>query len=144
MGSAWSGPLGTLFGVTITGDRVLGLAALALLVVLGAGGRLRWTRVHTASAVFVGAQLLTAAANVSAWPEGLKFVTVYVLGFACFALAVECARGVDGQRRMRTVWIAVAVLMSVVATVMADLSNVYQQPLWGTGAAQHVFTHTPS
>ena len=69
---------------------------------------------------------------------------MYVLGFACFALAVECARGVDGQRWMRTVWIAVAVLMSVVATVMADLSNVYQQPLCGTGAAQHVFTHTPS
>jgi O-antigen ligase len=40
------------------------------------------------------------------------------------------------------VWIAVAVVASVVGTVLADLSNLYQQPLWGTGAAQLLFPDT--
>jgi hypothetical protein len=141
-GSAWSAPLGSLFAITVTGDRLLGLAALAMLVVLGVRGRLRWTGVHTALAMFVCAQLLTTAVNARAWPQGLKFVTVYILGFSCFALAAECTRGIDGQRWTMTVWIAVAVVASVVGTVMADLSNLYQQPLWGTGVAQHLFLDT--
>jgi len=140
--SAWSAPLGSLLAITVTGDRLLGLAALVVLVVLGVRGRLRWTSVHTALAIFVGAQLVTTAVNARAWPQGLKFVTVYVLGFSCFALAAECTRGIDGQRWMMKVWIAVAVVASVVGTVLADLSNLYQQPLWGTGAAQLLFPDT--
>src|SRR5438128_2044943 len=101
-------------------------ATQLILAPLGVRGRMRWTNVHTALAVFVAAQLLAAGGNALAWPQGLKFVTVYILGFSCFALAFECAQGVDGQRWTRTVWIAVAVVLSVVGTIMADLSHFYQ------------------
>ena len=142
VGSAWAGPLGTVSALTITGDRLLGLAALAVLAVLGVRGRLRWTSVHTALAVFVAVQVLTTALNARAWPQGPKFVTIYLLGFSCFALAAECARGADGQRRTTRAWIAVGVILSVVGTVMGDLSNHYQEPLWGTGEAQSLFPNT--
>jgi hypothetical protein len=143
VGSAWPAPLLTVSRLTLTGDRLLGLAALTALIVLGLRGRWRWTTVHTALAVFVGAQILTTLLNAGPWPRGLRFVTVYVLGFACFALAAECARGADGQRRMAAAWIAVAVVVSIVGTVMADLSNLLQRPLWGTGRAQILFPDTP-
>lgn len=142
-GSAWASPLLTVFTLTLTGDRLLGVAALAALIVLGLRGHWRWTPVHTALAIFVGAQILTSLLNAGAWPQGLKFVTIYVLGFACFALAAECARGAAGQRRMASAWIAVAVVVSIVGTVMANLSNVYQRPLWGAGQAQVLFPYSP-
>lgn len=142
-GCAWSSPLLTIFGLAVTGDRLLGLAALGVLIVLGVRRAWRWTSIHTALAIFVGAQILTTLLRAGTWPQGPKFVTIYVLGFACFALAAECARGADGQRRMTSAWIAAAVVVSIVGTVMANLSNVYQRPLWGTWQAQILFRDTP-
>jgi len=141
-GSAWSSPLTTVFTLTLTGDRLLGVAALAALIVVGLRRQAHWTPVHTALAIFVGAQILTTLLNAGTWPQGPKFVAVYVLGFACFALAAECARGADGQRRMASAWIAVAVVVAIVGTVVANLSNVYQRPLWGAGQAQVLFAGT--
>jgi O-antigen ligase len=135
LGSALTAPLGKQYGITLTGDRLLGLLALAVVAALGARGRVRWTGVHSALAMFVGAQVLTTVIDAPAWPSGLKFVTIYVLGFACFALAAECARGPDGQRRMVWSWIAVGVLLAVTGTLTAGLSNLYQEHFWGTGRA---------
>jgi hypothetical protein len=142
LGSAWPAPLGTVSGLTITGDRILGLAALAALAALAVAGRLHWTKVHTALALFVGAQALTTAINAQIWTQGPKFVTVYLLGFACFALTAECARGLDGRRWLTGGWIGVAAALSVVGTVSAVLSNVYQRPFWGSGGAQPLFQDT--
>jgi hypothetical protein len=58
---------------------------------------LRWIAVHSALAGFVAIQILTSALNVQAWPAGLRFVSVYVLGFACFALATECSANPQGR-----------------------------------------------
>jgi hypothetical protein len=142
LGSAWPAPLGTISGLTITGDRILGLTALAALAALAVAGRLHWTGVHTVLALFVGAQALTTAFNAPTWTQGPKFVTVYLLGFACFALAAECARGLDGRRWLTGAWIGVAAALSLVGTVSAVLSNVYQQPFWGSGGAQPLFPDT--
>jgi hypothetical protein len=142
LGSAWPAPLGRISGLTITGDRILGLAALVALAALAVSGRLHWTRVHTALALFVGAQVLTTAINARTWTQGPKFVTVYLLGFACFALAAACARGLDGRRWLTGAWIGVAAALSLVGTVSAVLSNVYQQPFWGSGGAQPLFQGT--
>jgi hypothetical protein len=114
----------------------LGLTALAGLGVLAVGRRLCWTRVHTALALFVAVQLLTTAVNARTWPDGPKFVMIYLMGFACFALAAEGARGVDGQRWFTNVWIGVGVVLAVFGVLAAGLSNVYQRPFWGSGASQ--------
>lgn len=139
-GSAWSAPLGDVGDLTITGDRALGLAAAGVVALLAVRRRLSWTTVHTVLAAFVAIQILTAVINARAWPEGPKFATIYILGFACFALAAECARRPGGARWTAQVWIAVAVVLSVVATISADLSNWYQAVFWGSGSAQPVFT----
>ena len=141
-GSTWSAPLVTVATLTFTGDRLLGLAALAGFAFLGIRGRLRWTTVHTALAGFVAVQILSTALNAWVWPQGPKFVSVYVLGFACFALAAEWARGAGGRRWMAGSWLAVAALVSVVGTIAADLANFYQWHFWGTGLAQVLFRNT--
>ena len=142
LGSAWPAPLGRISDLTITGDRILGLAAIAVLAALAVAGRLHWTRVHTALALFVGAQVLATAINARTWTQGPKFVTVYLLGFACFALSAECARGLDGRRWLTGSWIGVTAALSLVGTLTAVLSNVYQQPFWGSGGAQPLFQDT--
>lgn len=142
LGSAFTAPLVRPHGITLTGDRLLGLLALAAVAALGVRGRLGWTGVHSALAVFVAAQALTTALNAAVWPDGLKFVTVYLLGFACFALAAECARSADGQRRMVGSWIAVGAIVAVVGTLMATVSNVRQTQFWGSGPAQLLVTYT--
>jgi len=109
---------------------------------IAARRRLCWTRVHTALGLFVAAQLFTTALNARTWTQGSKFVTVYLLGFACFALAAEWARGVEGRRWLTGVWIGVAAALSLVGTVTAVLSNVYQQPFWGSAGAQPLFQDT--
>ena len=123
VGSAFTAPLVQQHGTTLTGNRLLGLFALAAVAVLAARGRLRWTGVHSALAVFVAAQVLTSVFNATAWPEGLKFVLVYLLGFACFALAAEWARDADGQRRMARSWIAVGAILAGAGTLMASLAR---------------------
>jgi len=90
----------------------------------------------------VGVQVLTTAINARAWTQGPKFVTVYLLGFACFALAAECAGGRDGRRWLTGAWIGVAAALSLVGTVSVVLSNFYQQPFWGSGGAQPLFPGT--
>jgi hypothetical protein len=92
--------------------------------------------------LFVGVQLLTTAINARTWPEGPKFVTIYLLGFACFALSAECARGRDGRRWLAGGWIGLGAALSVLATVQAGLANVYQRPFWGSGFAELVFERT--
>ena len=136
LGSAFTAPLVTIFHLTLTGDRLLGLAALAVVAVLGLARRLRWTSVHSALAVFVGVQMVTSALNARVWPQGLKFMAVYVLGLACFCLAAEWARSVDGQRRLVTGWIAVGATLGVIGTVVSAGANLSQQPLWGAGIVQ--------
>ena len=136
LGSACAAPLGEVWGLTITGDRLLGLAALAGCAVLAVRRRFYWTRVHTALGLFVAAQLFTTVINARTWTPGSKFVTVYLLGFACFALTAEWARGVEGRRWLTSVWIGVAAALSLVGTVAAVLSNVYQHPFWGSADAQ--------
>src|SRR5207244_3515029 len=54
----------------------------------------------------------------------------------------EWARGVEGRRWLTSVWIGVAAVLSVVGTVSAVLSNVYQHPFWGSAGAQPLFQDT--
>jgi hypothetical protein len=142
VGSASSAPLGTIGGLTVTGDRVLGAAAVVALVTLAARLRRGWTAVHSALAAFVAAQVLTTALQVPSWPQGPKFVTIYVLGFACYAVAAECARGLPGRRWLTRTWIGLAAALSVAGTIAATLSNAYQRPFWGSGGAQPLFRYT--
>jgi hypothetical protein len=138
LGSALTAPLLTVASLTLTGDRLLGLAALVVAAGLGIAGRLRWTPIHSALLVFVGAQVLTTMLNAAAWPQGPKFVTVYLLGFACFCLAREWAGGAQERRRFATWWITVGAALGLVATVVAMWANLFQRPVWGTGIAQRL------
>lgn len=129
VGSAFTSPLLTVGGVTLTGDRVLGL--LAVVAVAGLRVPLMRGPIHVALAVFVGVQIATSVLAANAWPQGLKFVSVYVLGFACFALAAEWARGAEGTRRSASAWITVGAVLGAWATVAAILSALFQAPVWG-------------
>jgi O-antigen ligase len=141
--SALTAPLLIIHGITLTGDRLLGLLAVAAVVALLVLRRpLSWGPVHWAVAAFVGAQLLTSVLNARAWPQGLKFVTVYLLGFACFALTAEAAKGVESETRITRTWIAVGAILGLVGALTATLSNVYQTPLWGSGPALTLFPGT--
>lgn len=140
-GSAGSAHLFRVFGLALSADRILGLAAVAVLAVLVAQRRLRWTPVHSALALFVAIQLLTTASSAATWTPGPKFVGIYVMGFACFALAAEVARGTEGERRMALVWIGVGVAVSAVGVVSALLANVLQSGFWGSGKAQLLVRH---
>lgn len=137
-GSALSAPLGQLFGITLTGDRLLGCAAVLVAAVLLARGRVRWTAVHTALAVFVLVQAATSVARSGSWPEGLKFVTIYVLGFGCFVVAAELARGAHGRTAADRSWRLVGAISGALGAALALAASAYQQPFWGTGFAQGV------
>lgn len=139
-GSAWPSPVVDVFTLTLTGDRLLGLAAVPVVIIMGLRREWHWTYVHTALLVFVAAQILTTLLNAVTWSQGPRFVVIYVMGFACFALAAEWARGLDGQRRMASAWTAVAAAVSVAGAVLANLANAFQRPLWGTGQAQVLFS----
>lgn len=147
VGSAWPAPLVTLAGLTLTGDRLLGLVALPVFAVLALRKEIRWTAVHVALGVFVAVQILTTALNAHDWSQGPKFVTVYVLGFACFALAAEWTRTTEARRWMVGSWLAIAALVAGVGAVSAHLSNFYQQAWatepWRTAVAQRLFRYTP-
>jgi O-antigen ligase len=136
LGSALTAPLFTAGGITLTGDRLLGLAALGVFARLGAAGRLHWTPVHSALGAFVSTQVVATALNAAAWPQGLKFVTVYLLGFACFCVAAELARNAEGQRRFATWWIAVGAGLGLMGMILAIRANLTQQLVWGSGLAQ--------
>lgn len=135
-GSAFTAPFATALSLTLTGDRLLALAALAVACALALTHRLHWTSVHSALAVFVGVEIVTSVLSLRAWPQGIKFMTVYVLGFGCFCLAAEWARRTDGQHRVATAWIAVGAVLGVIGTVVSVAANLSQRPLWGTGLVQ--------
>src|SRR5215471_5449516 len=91
VGGTVSVPLFDLAHLTFTGDRIVGVVAVLSLIVHALRTGFRWTPVHIALAVFVAVQIFTTLLNVSVWPRGIVLVTVYVLGFACFALTADIA-----------------------------------------------------
>ncbi len=143
LGSAFTAPLFTVGALTLTGDRLLGVAALVVATGFGVAARLRWTPIHTALAVFVGVQVLTSLLNAAVWPQGLKFVTVYVLGFACFCLAAEWARSAEGQRRFGTWWITIGACLGLTGTVAAVWANLSQKLVWGAGIVEVIWFGSP-
>ncbi len=132
----WAGPLVTLGGIHFTGDRLLGLAAVVALGVLALRRGLRWTAVHSALAVFTAIQVLTSLLATSAWPSAFKFSSIYVLGFACFALAAAAAAGRDGPRQGTRFWIVLGALLGLLGASIAFAANLRQSPLWGTGIGE--------
>jgi hypothetical protein len=139
---AWAAPLLTFRGVTLTGDRLVGLAAVAALAVLLLRQGVRWTPLHTALAAFTGVQVATSLISSSTWPSGARFAAVYVLGFACFALAAEWATGREALRRATTFWIGLGAALGIVGTAVAIAANVWQVKLLGTGVSQRLFEPT--
>ena len=135
-GATWTLPQARVYGVAFTGDRLLGLIAVGALVVLALGRRLRWTGVHVALGVFVATQVFTSILNMKERPQGLKFSAVYILGFACFALAAECSRRQADRRLSVGGWIAVGGILSAVGTLAAVMSQRSQQRLWGSNIAE--------
>ena len=131
-GATWTVPQARLYGVAFTGDRLLGLAAVGTLVVLALGRRLHWTGVHVALAVFVATQVFTSILNMKERPQGLKFSAVYVLGFACFALAAECSRRQADRRVSVAGWIAAGGVLGAVGTLAAVMAQRSHQQLWGS------------
>ena len=119
----------------MTGDRLLGLAAAVAVAVIAVRGGLSWTPVHSALAVFAAVQMLTSMLAAPTWPQGPKFACVYVLGFACFALAAAWARGGDGARQGARTWVAVGAVLGVAGALIGFFSNLWRTGLLGSGAA---------
>jgi hypothetical protein len=138
LGSAFTAPLFTLGRLTFTGDRLLGIVAVGVVAALSLVRRLHWTPVHSALALFVAVQVFTTLGNARQWPHGLKFMTIYVLGFACFCLAAECARREEARRASVTWWIAVGAGLGVIATVAATWANLSRHAVWGAAIVQAV------
>jgi O-antigen ligase len=132
LASAISMPLGRISGIALSGDRLMGLAAVVLLVVFLIGGSIRWTRIHLALGLFVAVQLATTVINARAWPRGLLLVTVYVLGFACFALTAHVAAREEIRRFAAQVLIAVGAAVGLIAAVLGLIANLWLPHLWGT------------
>jgi O-antigen ligase len=127
----------------VTGDRVLGLVLLGPLAWLAVTRRLHWTRVHSALALFVGGQVVTTLANVGPWPQGPKFVTIYLLGFAGFAVAAEWCRGRGQQERLATLWIVVGATVALLGACVAAWANLTHTYLWGTDVVHQFREYTP-
>jgi O-antigen ligase len=134
-GSALATPIAWVSGVTMTGDRLLGVAALLTTVALGLGRRVSWTPVHSALALFVAVQGLTALANAPTWPRGLRFVVVYAFGFGCAVVAAELARSAAGLAAAGRVWCLTGAAVGAVAAAIALAATLWQKQLWGTGWA---------
>ena len=136
--SACTAPLLTVVNVTLTGDRLLGSAAVIAVAAMAAARALHWTAIHTAVAVFAGIQVLTSLAAVSAWPAGPRFAAVYVFGFASFALAAELARRARDPWTGARVWIALGAIFGLAGAGVAFVANLRQVDLWGSGHAATV------
>ena len=132
VGSTVSVPLFELADLTFTGDRILGIIAILFVVAHALRGRLRWTPVHVALAVFVAVQILTTLLNVGAWPRGIVLVTVYVFGLACFALTADIASTGSVRRFAIQLLIVVGAVVGLVASLLAIAANLSATQLWGT------------
>ena len=98
LGSAVSVPLFHVADLTFTGDRILGIVAALLVGVRVLRNGFRWTHVHLALAAFVAVQVFTTLLNAGRWPRGIVLVTVYIFGFACFALTADVASTASVRR----------------------------------------------
>ncbi len=134
-GATWTLPQARLCGVTFTGDRLLGLVAVGVLIVLALSRRLRWTGVHAALGIFLATQVFTSILNMKERPQGLKFSAIYLAGFACFALAAECSRRQADRRLSVRGWIVVGGIVSVVGTLATVMAQRSQKRLWGSNLA---------
>lgn len=137
-GAIWTAPLMKIYGVTFTGDRLMALGAVGFLIVLALGHRLRWTGVHVALAAFLATQVITSILNMKERPQGLKFSAIYVLGFACFALAAECSRREADRRISVEGWIVVGGIVSALGTLSTVLSQPSQILRWGSNLAEEL------
>ena len=137
-GATWTLPQAGFYGVTFTGDRLLGLVAVGALVVLAIRRRLRWTGVHAALGVFLATQVFTSILNVKERPQGLKFSAIYLLGFACFVLAAECSRRQADRRLSVGGWIVAGGIVSAVGTLATVMSQRSQKLLWGSNLAERL------
>jgi O-antigen ligase len=59
-------------------------------------------------------------------------VTVYVLGFACFALTADVASTAPGRHFAAQLLIVVGALVGLVASLLAIAANLSETQLWGT------------
>jgi len=141
--SACTAPLFDIRGITLTGDRLLGLGAVMAVALIAARGGLRWTPVHSALAVFAGVQVLTSILAASAWPQGPKFASVYVLGFACFALTAAWAAGGGGPGQGARMWIIAGAVLGAAGAIVGFFSNFRETLLWGSGRAETLHSGTP-
>jgi O-antigen ligase len=137
-GATWTLPQARFYGVTFTGDRLLGLVAVGALVALALRRRLRWTGVHVALGVFLATQVFTSILNMKERPQGLKFSAIYLLGFACFALAAECTRRQADRRLSVGGWIVLGGIVSAVGTLATVMSQRSQKLLWGSNLAEEL------
>jgi len=136
--SACTAPLLSVGNVTLTGDRLLGAAAVIAVAVMAITRSLHWTAIHSAVAAFAAIQMLTSLAAVSTWPAGPRFATVYVFGFASFALAAELAARARDPWTGARVWIAVGAVLGLAGAGVAFIANFRQVDLWGSGHAATV------
>jgi hypothetical protein len=132
LGSAVSMPLFKVAGITLSGDRIVGLAAVAVVLVFAVHPGLRWTRIHGALGLFVATQLGTSLLNARAWPRGMLLVTVYVLGFACFALTAQVTQRADVRGFATRVLVATGAVVGFLAGGLAAVANLSGRPVWGT------------
>jgi MFS family permease len=127
-----------LGGLHFTGDRLAGVAAIAVLGVVVVRRGLNWTPVHSALLLFTGVQVLTSVLAAPQWPPGPRFASVYVLGFACFALAAAWAADRHGLRQAVRGWIALGAVIGFAGAVLATVANLRGARVWGTGVAQEL------
>ncbi len=132
LGSAVSIPLFDLANITFTGDRILGLLAALFLGVRVLRTGFRWTAVHWALAAFVAVQVLTSVLNMGTWPRGIVLVTVYLLGFACFALMADVASDAAVRRFAAQLLIVVGAVAGLGASLLGIIANLSSTQIWGT------------
>src|SRR5262245_35585876 len=136
--SACTAPLFDLASVTFTGDRLLGLAAVVITALVAWRGQLRWTPIHSALAVFTAIQIVTSIVASADWPAGPKFSSVYLLGFACFALVAAWGSSPGSGWRAGRLWIWIGAALGLAGSALAIVANYRQVHLWGTGQAEWV------
>jgi O-antigen ligase len=132
IGAALSRRMVRIEGVALSGDRLLGIAAVIAVAALLVRGRLRFSPIHWALALFVGTQVATTLANVHAWPRGARLVMVYVLGFGCFTLTAHLAASADVRRFTGRAWVVVGAVAGGLGTALAFAANLLHIRLPGT------------